>query len=67
VDMNKLPQQQIGFMNHLWVHVKGYKARFFGQTKKPSINLERERFEADVKEQFIKLKEKGLSIRVYTL
>ena len=35
--------------------------------RKSPVARERERFEADVKEQFQKLKEKGLSIPVFTL
>lgn len=39
-----------------------------GKTERKSpIARERERFEAEVKEQFQKLKEKGLSIPVFTL
>ena len=41
---------------------------FVGKTERKSpIALERERFEAEVKEQFKKLKDKGLSIPVFTL
>ena len=41
---------------------------FGGKTvRKSPIALERERFEAEVKEQFKKLKDKGLSIPVFTL
>ena len=35
--------------------------------RKSPIARERERFEAEVKEQFQKLKEKGLSIPIFTL
>jgi hypothetical protein len=35
--------------------------------RKSPIARERERFEAEVKEQFQKLKDKGLSIPVFTL
>jgi hypothetical protein len=39
-----------------------------GKTERQSpIALERKRFEAEVKEQFQKLKDKGLSIPVFTL
>ena len=39
-----------------------------GRTERKSpITRERERFEAEVKEQFQKLKDKGLSIPVFTL
>ena len=39
-----------------------------GKTQRQSpIALERKRFEAEVKEQFQKLKDKGLSIPVFTL
>jgi len=31
------------------------------------VTRERERFEKDVKEQFLKLKEKGISIPIFTL
>ncbi|OGG13614.1 hypothetical protein A2875_00415 [Candidatus Gottesmanbacteria bacterium RIFCSPHIGHO2_01_FULL_46_14] len=37
-----------------------------GERKSPVVT-ERERFERDVKDQFLKLKEKGLSIPVFTL
>ncbi len=37
-----------------------------GARKSPLV-AEREKFEEEVKEQFLKLKEKGLSIRVMTL
>lgn len=42
---------------------------FFGlkSERKSPIARERERFEAEVKEQFQKLKDKGLSIPVFTL
>jgi len=41
----------------------------FGQakTRKSPLREERERFESDVKDQLLKLKEKGLSIPVFTL
>ena len=35
--------------------------------RKSPITMERERFEAEVKDQFKKLKDKGLSIPVFTL
>ena len=35
--------------------------------RKNPVARERERFEADVKEQFQKLKDKGISIPVFTL
>jgi hypothetical protein len=35
--------------------------------RKSPMALERERFEAEVKDQFKKLKDKGLSIPVFTL
>lgn len=35
--------------------------------RKSPVARDRERFEADVKEQFQKLKEKGISIPVFTL
>jgi hypothetical protein len=41
---------------------------FGGKTERQSpITAERKRFEAEVKEQFQKLKDKGLSIPVFTL
>jgi hypothetical protein len=48
--------------------LKGYKSRLFGKKERisPKI-LERQRFEDDVREQFLQLKKKGLSIPVFTL
>jgi len=37
------------------------------QMRKSPVAKDRERFEADVREQFQKLKDKGLSIPVFTL
>lgn len=37
------------------------------QDRTSPIARERQRFEAEVKDQFLKLKEKGLSIPVFTL
>jgi len=37
------------------------------QARKSPVARDRERFEADVREQFQKLKDKGLSIPVFTL
>lgn len=37
------------------------------EQRKSPLARERERFEAEVKEQFQKLKEKGLSIPIFTL
>lgn len=42
----------------------GFKSKV---ERKSPIARERERFEAEVKEQFQKLKEKGISIPVFTL
>ncbi len=46
----------------------GLGGRFGVKTERKSpMTRERERFEAEVKEQFQKLKDKGLSIPVFTL
>lgn len=50
--------------------VKGYIASLFGrgkQTRQTPQTQERERFEKEVKQEFLKLKEKGLSIPIFTL
>ena len=44
----------------------GFPRRSRGERKSPVVT-ERERFEAEAKDQFLKLKEKGLSIPVFTL
>lgn len=51
------------------VGIKGYITSLFGRRKKrvSPVTQERERFEREVKDQFLKLKEKGLSIPVFTL
>lgn len=45
----------------------GLGAVFGQKTRKSPLTQERERFEKDTKDQFLKLKEKGLSIPVFTL
>lgn len=50
--------------------IKGYTSSLFGlgkKVRKSPLAEERERFESDVKDQLLKLKEKGLSIPVFTL
>ena len=50
--------------------VKGYISRLFGRGKKERVSpmaMERQRFEADVRDQLMELKKKGLSIPVFTL
>lgn len=49
--------------------VKGFLSSFFGRRRKrvsPQVQ-ERRRFEQEAKGQFLKLKEKGLGISVFTL
>ena len=53
-----------------YMKLKMFLARLgFGakSERKSPITMERERFEAEVKDQFKKLKDKGLSIPVFTL
>ncbi|MCL4360200.1 hypothetical protein M1555_03020 [Patescibacteria group bacterium] len=49
--------------------IKGYVSRLLGRERKRVSPLAREResFEREVKAQFVKLKEKGLGISVFTL
>jgi len=49
--------------------MKRWLAKLFGikEERKSPIAKDRERFEAEVKDQFKKLKDKGLSIPVFTL
>ncbi|MEK7592072.1 MAG: hypothetical protein AAB508_01620 [Patescibacteria group bacterium] len=66
--MNKaLPQESHGFPAK--GGVLGYiQSLFAGRKSRVSqTTLERESFEREVKTQFMKLKEKGLSIPVFTL
>lgn len=64
----KLLLAQMGFSG--LAGVKGFFAFLFGKRKEmrqsPSTQ-ERERFEREVKQEFLKLKEKGLSIPIFTL
>ncbi|MBI4064919.1 hypothetical protein HY409_00920 [Candidatus Gottesmanbacteria bacterium] len=67
--MLKLLLTKLGFSDAK-VGVKGYISSLFGQEKKvytSPLREERERFESDAKDQLLKLKEKGLSIPVFTL
>lgn len=59
--MNEKSQSTLGL---------GWLKSFLGIGKKARTSplaAERERFEKDVREQFLKLKEKGISIPIFTL
>lgn len=61
----------INRMNKLLRAMKGLGAvlgvRESKKTRISPLVVERERFEREVRDQFVKLKEKGLGIRVFTL
>ena len=64
----KLSLAPLGFSGR--AGVKGYLSSLFGQGKKvrkSPLTVERERFEMDVRDQLLKLKEKGISIPIFTL
>ena len=64
----KLSLANMGFSGR--AGVKGYLYSLFGQgrkARKSPLTEERERFEMDVKDQLLKLKEKGISIPIFTL
>ena len=67
--MSSLPQYKLGF----WPRLAGYShglASLLGRgrvVRQSPLAAERKRFEKEVHEQFVKLKEKGLSIPVFTL
>jgi hypothetical protein len=65
----RLPQNQLGHDSFLEAAWKGFATLLGrGKTKRLSpLAQERKRFEAEALEQFVKLKEKGLSIPVFTL
>lgn len=68
--VGKLPQNRLGnVIRQLTETFKGFAALLGrGKTKRLSpLAQERIRFEKEVHEQFVKLKEKGLSIPVFTL
>jgi hypothetical protein len=63
------PQVSLGNTesNHI-AGIVGYLSRLFGKKTRKSFNaLEQESFEEDARQQFVKLKQKGLSIPVFTL
>lgn len=65
----KLSLANMGFPDGS-IGIKGYLASLFGQgrkVRKSPLTEERERFELDVKDQLMKLKEKGISIPIFTL
>ena len=67
--VKRLPQNQLGHVIQQMVETwKGF-AMFLGRKGKRLSPLaeERMRFEKEAQEQFVKLKEKGLSIPVFTL
>ena len=64
----KLSLANMGFSGR--AGVKGYFSSLFGQgrkARKSPLTEERERFEMDVKDQFLKLQAKGISIPIFTL
>jgi hypothetical protein len=68
--MEKLPQRQ----NGLWCAdrhtIKGYICRLFGievQRRVSPVKKDEERFSDDMRDQFLELKKKGLSIPIFTL
>ena len=67
--MIKLLLEKMGFSDRS-VGKKSYMSVLLGRGKKgrkSPFTVERERFERDVRDQFLKLKEKGLGIHVFTL
>ena len=67
--MNRLPQYRLG-SESLWKAFSRGLASLLGRGKverQSPLAAERIRFEKEVHEQFVKLKEKGLSIPVFTL
>ena len=73
----KLPQGTLGYLTTGGVKARqsmfsltGYIASLWSkekQVRQSPLTQERERFEKEVKQQFLQLKEKGLSISVFTL
>ncbi len=60
----------MGWTGKVFFSLKGYILSLFGRERQVRLSpstQERERFEEEVKDQFIKLKEKGLSIPIFTL
>lgn len=70
IDMYRLPSSQLGLGGLIRSFNQGF-ASLLGRgrtnTRVSPQATERMRFERDVREQFVKLKEKGLSIPVFTL
>ena len=67
--MNGLPSSQLGLRGLMGLLKQGF-ASLLGRGKMKRVSplaAERMRFEREVHEQFVKLKEKGLSIPVFTL
>jgi hypothetical protein len=67
--MEILPQKQKG-LSRLYVGIKGYLFRLFGieVTRRVSpLKRDEERLQADMHNQFLELKKKGLSIPIFTL
>jgi hypothetical protein len=68
--MQKLPQKKNGLGNATWCSFKGYVSQALGLESKKRVSparMDEKRFEHDAREQFIQLKNKGLSIPVFTL
>lgn len=66
----KLSLAQMGLGLPRSLSMWGYLSSLFGQgrkARKSPLTQERERFEMDVKDQLLKLKEKGISIPIFTL
>mgnify|MGYP001562693121 len=68
-NMTRLPQYRLGSESRLSAFSRGLASLLGrGRIVRPSPMVqERMRFEKEVHEQFVKLKEKGLSISVFTL
>jgi hypothetical protein len=67
--MMQLPQYKMGFWGRFASLSSGLAALLGKEhvVRQSPLAMERKRFEKEVHEQFVKLKEKGLSIPVFTL
>ena len=62
------PLGQLGYGNRSTFSVWGYLSGIFHKPKRLSpVAAEREQFAEDVKEQFLQLQKKGISIPIFTL
>jgi hypothetical protein len=68
--MVKLPQKNSGLWCTVRYTIKGYLFRIFGirvEKRVSPVTKDEARLQADMRDQFIELKKKGLSIPVFTL